>query len=309
MTNIAIGVDIGGTRTKTGLVNLQTGQVLHMNMVPTEKNSETRFLEQLGTAIKEHRQFAASNGYQISGIGIGVPSFVHRDGIVDTTYGFLPFMEDYPLVSLVEDNYELKCRIDNDARAVALGEALFGKGKGHERVLVLTLGTGLGVGFVKNNQFEDPFPYAHMGGHMTIIQSDTKCYCCKTGCLESLVAAGGILALAHSVGFQGEGDKKLSVEYIFRSMDQGDGRAKSIVQQWLAYLKTGVDNYINIYAPDIIILGGGVSKALHNHLAFLNSGSFYRPYKNYTANITISSLEEHAGILGSAALIKDLKTP
>ncbi|MBA4053668.1 MAG: ROK family protein [Marivirga sp.] len=309
MTNIAIGVDIGGTRTKTGLVNLDTGQVLRMNMHPTEKNSEHRFLEQLGQAVKEHRQYASANGYQISGIGIGVPSFVHRNGVVDTTYGFLPFMEDYPLVSLVEENYQLRCRIDNDARAVALGESLFGGGKGFERVLVLTLGTGLGVGFVKNNRFEDPFPYSHMGGHMTIIESDIPCYCGKTGCLESLVAATGILALAHSVGFRSEPEKKLTVEYIFESLNHGNTIARSIVNQWLSYLKTGIDNYINIYAPDIIILGGGVSKALKNHLTFLNSGSFFRPYKNYTSNITISSLEEHAGILGSAALLKETAHP
>lgn len=304
MNNIAIGVDIGGTRTKTGLVNIETGEVLHMTMHPTEKNNESRFLELLGAAIKEHREFASARGYDISGIGIGVPSFVHRNGVVDTTYGFLPFMEDYPLVSLVEENYNLRCRIDNDARAVALGEALFGAGKGIDRVLVLTLGTGLGLGFVKNGRFEDTFPYAHMGGHISIIQTEIPCYCGRTGCLESLVSAGGVLALAHSVGLKTAGGEEPTAEYIFGLSAKGDLLAGSIVRQYLTYLKTGVDNYINIYAPDIIVLGGGVSKGLKEHLGFLNSGSFYRPYKNYSVNITTSSLEEHAGILGSAGLLK-----
>ena len=75
-------------------------------------------------------------------------------------------MEDFELKNIIEQRAALPCKLDNDARVVALGEALYGAGKNHDRVLVLTLGTGLGVGFIVNGKLNEPLPYAHMAGHM-----------------------------------------------------------------------------------------------------------------------------------------------
>lgn len=97
-----------------------------------------------------------------------MPGFCFADGAVDSTYGFLKFVEDYPLVEIIQDKLKLPCRIDNDARVVALGEARYGKGKDYNRMLVLTLGTGLGVGFTIAGQLDQPLPYVHMAGHLKI---------------------------------------------------------------------------------------------------------------------------------------------
>lgn len=303
MCDLAIGIDIGGTRTKSGLVNLETGEVMRMIVEATEKENEAKFRIQLISSIREHLSIAVSSGHAVSGIGIGVSSFVNRLGVVDSTYGFLTFMEDYPLASIIEKEFQVSCKVDNDARLVALGEATYGKGKGFERVLVLTLGTGLGVGFVCSGKFKDPLPYAHMAGHLTITQNDHQCYCGKTGCLESLVSASGIEYLGEKINWTRKYPMiQLTAESIFAAADEGHEDAQSIIKEMLKYLYIGIHNYINLFAPDLIVIGGGIAKGIKPYLGTPTTNNYLKPFKNYTLEIAISELHEHAGILGGAAL-------
>lgn len=105
-------------------------------------------------------------------------------------------MEDYPLSHFVQQQHDLPCRLDNDERVVALGEAIYGQGRGYSRVLTLTLGTGLGLGFTIDGKLDGLLPFAHMGGHITVTTDEFVCYCGKTGCLEALVSAAGIGRIA-----------------------------------------------------------------------------------------------------------------
>jgi glucokinase len=300
MQKLAIGVDIGGTRTKIGLVDLHAGQVVDSLIFPTETREARRFENTLSDAIHTLQNYPNAN-VPLRGVGIGVSSFVFGDGTVDSTYGFLEFMEDYPLARIVEETHHLPCRLDNDARLVALGEALYGTGQGFGRVLVLTLGTGLGLGFVANGGLAEKLPYGHMGGHITVTDNDTLCYCGKTGCLESLVSATGILNTArqHNGGTAAVPD---TVEQLFRNALDGNETARRVVDEFLGYLRTGLGNYINLFAPDRIVLGGGVAKGLGPYLSQLLPAGQLGPFKNYKTTVVLSSLEEQAGILGSAAL-------
>jgi len=303
MKKLAIGIDVGGTRTKIGLVDLTLGQEIEKTIFLTETKDAVRFEQMLAEAIDRCKSRASDINAQLSGIGIGVSSFVFDDGVVDSTYGFMDFMEDYPLAKNIEDKHHLPCKIDNDARLVALGEALFGQGKDFERVLVLTLGTGLGLGFTVDGKLDGKLPYGHMGGHISIIQDDVRCYCGKIGCLESLVSATGIINTAKRLNWhQKYPDDVFTVESIFKASQANNVEAKQIVDTFLYHLKTGISNYINLYAPDTIILGGGVAKGLKPYLSFLQNEILLGPYKKYKTNIQISELEEHSGILGSAAL-------
>ncbi len=304
MKKLAIGIDIGGTRTKIGLVDLDLGEVIKILIFPTETKNATIFESIIGEAITNINNKIPHN-QGIMGIGIGVSSFVFEDGTVDSTYGFMDFIEDYPLAKIIQKTHQLSCKIDNDARLVALGEAIYGKGKGFERVLVLTLGTGLGVGFVINQKLDGKLPFGHMAGHISIIQNDIKCYCGKMGCLESLVSATGIVATAQRINFQEKHPAiPLTVEDIFKASEAGNKEARDIFNAFIEHLKIGISNYINIYAPDKIILGGGVSKGLKNHLHLLQEETYLGAFKSYKTSIEISDLEENAGILGSAALFK-----
>ena len=300
MKQLAIGIDIGGTRTKLGLVDAGSGTVLHTLISSTEKHSSERFLGAVFEGIDTLRAQAADTGAQVCGVGVGVTGFADSAGVVDSTYGFLEFMEDYPLASHIAAHCALPCRVDNDARAVALGEALYGAGRGRARVLVLTLGTGLGVGFVAGGRFEAPLAYAHMAGHMTIDPAGPPCYCGKTGCLEALVAAPAILQAARVLGWPAAA---LSVEAIFQAEQAGNARAAVLVSNFLEHLCTGIGNFINLYAPDLIVLGGGVAKGLRPYLDRIGRVDALRPFKRHHAAIVLSELDEHAGILGSAALL------
>jgi len=303
MKKLAIGIDIGGTRTKIGLVDLKAGEVLETFISPTEKKDSDKFLQIVRTAIDKLRLVAKREKSPVLGVGFGVTGFVFNNGMVDSTYGFLEFMEDYPLAEFIEKHCSLPCRADNDARVVALGEAIYGKGKGFNRVLVLTLGTGVGLGFVANGRFETSLPYAHMGGHMRIGHTDFTCYCGKQGCLESLVSAPGIVDSATRYAWkQKYPNLPLNVETIFKAEQEGNPEAALVVSEFLENLKTGIDNYINLFAPDIIILGGGVSKGMKPYLGRITQVNFLKPYKRYQVNIALSALDEHSGILGSAAL-------
>lgn len=305
MSDVAIGIDIGGTRTKSGLVNIKTGEVKKMIVQATEKEDESKFRFQLTSAIREHLSFAIQSDQKVLGIGIGVSSFVDRRGMVDSTYGFLTFMENYPLASVIEKEFHLRCKVDNDARLVALGEATYGKGKGFDRVLVLTLGTGLGVGFVCDGKFEDQLPYAHMAGHITVTQNDHLCYCGKTGCLESLVSAAGILYAGEKINWTKKYTKiSLTPEAIFAAAEGGNKDAQSIINELVDYLQIGIHNYINLFSPGVIVIGGGIAKGIKPYLGSLTASNYLKPFKNYTVEMAISELHEHAGVLGGAALIQ-----
>jgi glucokinase len=303
MTKLAIGIDIGGTRTKLGLVDLEKGEVLETIISPTETKDSGKFLEIICSGIDKFKEVAKVEGSQILGVGFGVTGFVFDDGMVDSTYGFLEFMEDYPLAKYIEKHSSLPCRADNDARVVALGEALYGVGKDQNRVLVLTLGTGLGLGFIAKGKFETNLPYAHMGGHISVGHTDFKCYCGKQGCLESLVSATGIVDSAKRMGWEEKyPELPLNVQTIFKAEQEGNEDAIQVVSGFLGYLKTGIDNYINLFAPDMIIIGGGVSKGMKPYLDQLSQIDFLPPYKSYQVKIALSELDEHSGILGAAAL-------
>jgi glucokinase len=304
MQKYAVGIDIGGTRTKIGLVDLEYGRVINLALTPTEKYDAGLFLDNLYQQYTVLTNKAGITHQQMAGLGIGVPGFVYEDGSVDSTYGFLPFMDNhYNLKKELELKFRLPCLVDNDARVVALGESLFGRGKGFSRVLVLTLGTGLGLGFVAGGRFETKLPYSHMAGHLTVATTNTKCYCGKQGCLESLVSASGIIDMAVRAGWEQKyPDLPLEVESVFNAEQQSDALAIQIVSGFLGYLKTGIDNYINIYAPDIIVIGGGVSKGMKPYLERLGEINSLNPYSGYKVEIALSELDESSGILGSAAL-------
>ena len=297
-SQLIIGVDIGGTRTKYGLVNIATGEVLQSLVQPTEKKDAQAFLQQVESVINEFRRLAEKGGNKLEGIGIGVPGFTTEQGAVLTTYGFLEFMENYPLKLLIEQAFGLPCLIENDAGIVALGEAIYGKGKGYKRVLVLTLGTGVGFGFLVNGKFTDAMPYSHMGGNITITDEGGECYCGKRGCLEALVSSTGITTLAIQHGFIGQPP----AEAVFAAAMEGSTEALTVVNRVIYYLHTAIHNYVNLFAPDVIVLGGGIAKGLSPYLEKIKGRMYMGPYPGYNFELVVSELEALAGILGGAAL-------
>jgi glucokinase len=307
MDQFVAGVDIGGTRTKTGLVDLSAGRVIDMLLSPTEKDDSELFISSLHS---QYRSLLEKNGIrheQVIGLGIGAPGFVYADGSVDSTFGFLPFMDrHFMLKTEIEKKFGLPCRVDNDARIVALGEAIYGRGKGYNRVLVLTLGTGLGLGLVIERKFETMLPYAHLGGHITIASDEVQCYCGRKGCLEALVSATGITdAAARSGWHELLPGTPLTTEAVFEEALRGSTLAVKVINEFTEHLNTGISNFITLFVPDIIIIGGGVSKGLGPYLNRIGLVSYLPPFSTYKFEIALSELDELSGILGSAALFHE----
>ena len=304
MNKLFIGVDVGGTRTKYGLTDPATGTVYKSSVLPTEKEDEKAFLHQVCEAVRLFQDVALQINGEVGGIGIGVPGFTTEEGDVLTTYGSLPFMEAYPLGQKLQSRISLPVVIDNDARMVCLGEAVFGKGKGFKRVLTLTLGTGVGFGFVVDRRFTDAVPLSHMGGNMRIADEGGDCYCGKRGCLEALVSSTGIENLAGSLGVNGN---RFLAETIFSDAQAGHPNALAVVKKVCAYLHTAIHNYVNLFAPGIVVLGGGIAKSLAPYVNEIKGRSYMGPFPVYDFTLAVSDLQESAGMLGAAALALSLK--
>lgn len=299
--DFVIGMDVGGTRTKYGLVDLSTGLMVEKIILPTEK-IETLFLQQIEDTYRKLLLNAGIlHAKDVSRIGIGVPGFVDNYGVIDSTYGFLPFMEGYPLSKILYDHLNVTCYLDNDARTVALGESKYGLGRGYSRVLVMTLGTGLGIGFVVDGKFSDAQPFSHMGGHMKIRDNGEKCYCGKVGCLESLVS---LAAIKSAVKKNNKGERPIDVDSksIFLMAENKDPFATQIVDGIVDALRDGILNYVNLFAPEIIIIGGGMAKGLKPYSDALMNRDYLMPYRGYSVKLHISELQENSGILGAAEL-------
>ncbi len=307
-THYAFGVDIGGTRTKTGLVDTGRGEIIGSEVAMTVTDDASRFIEVLGESAERVLRDTGVRFSDIAGIGIGVPGYVDVDtGVVDTTFGFLPFMENYYLKRIVEERLGLPCRLDNDARVVALGEARFGAGIGSHRLLVLTLGTGVGVGVIIDGGFINTSPLEHMAGHVPFSGSGRECYCGVPGCFESCVCADGIIwALKDKLRAGGisrfSPDDSVTTEEIFRAAAEGDYAATGVVEKVLTDIARGINGYVHLFAPDTVVIGGGISRGLIPYLERIGENIVAKPMRDYTVKILVSDLQEHAGILGAAAL-------
>ncbi len=292
----AVGIDVGGTRTKAGLVDLSRGAVMGIDIAPTETRDGGLFLASLKDSCDRLLQTAGLDYSQMDGIGVGVPGFT-SGGVVESTWGFLTFMEDYPLQTNMEGLFPLPCRVDNDARLVALGEALYGAAAGASRSITLTLGTGVGFGLVVDGGFVTKAPIDHMAGHVAVRRGGPECYCGQRGCLETLVSATGLcLAMKAAAGGDWTG------EAVLAAAARGDTTAQGVVEQFLDNLAVGLNSYVWMHAPNVIVLAGGLSGGLGRHLSRLQRQITAAPFRACHPQLRLSRLREEAGILGSAAL-------
>lgn len=296
----ALGMDIGGTRTKIGLVNLKEGTVLKKIIYPTEK-SEGDFL---AAALYHGNKCVESVDLKdILGIGVAASGYVHREGgeIDSGNSGFIPFFPGYPLGEKLGGHLGMPCKVENDAAAGCLGEALYGAGDGYKRVLMLTLGTGVGIGFIRNGIIDEESALLHMAGHVKVSQEKEEgehCYCGIGGCLESLCSG---TALSRRAGLKYK--ENVSCEQIFKRAEEKDLVAQELIEEYLCMLATGLNQYIYFFAPDIIVLGGGVAHALGKYLEDLRNKVTARIHSRYHVDIVLSKLKEEAGILGGACLL------
>lgn len=284
-----------------GLVNLEKGIVLNKAVYPTEKE-EASFLET--TLYYKDKCMGKVMPEELLGLGIAASGYVHKGrGVIDErNSGFIPFFPSYPLGERLERYLGITCKAENDASAGCLGEAFYGAGKGYKRVLMLTLGTGVGVGFIKNGRIDDESALIHLSGHIKVSGGEDNgggsCYCGISGCLESVCSGTALSREASRIYGQ-----SISCEEVFRRAEDNELAAGQIVERYLYMLAEGLNQYVYIFAPDIIILGGGVSDAFGGYIEILKERVTAKVHSRHKLVIALSELKEESGILGGAGLL------
>ncbi|MCH8067525.1 MAG: ROK family protein [Nanoarchaeota archaeon] len=279
-----IGIDLGGTSIKTALITSK-GRIIKKYETPTQadKGSKT-VVDNIISSIEKIKSG------KIAGIGIGSPGPLNYKTGTITNPVNLPF-RNIPLRKIIQSRFKTKVFLDNDANCFALAEAVFGQGKKYENIIGITLGTGLGGGFVINKKVYHGRNNAAELGHMTIKYDGPKSRCKNNGCIETHVAARGIKRL-----FNGSDPYS-----ICKLALKGNKKAIKTFDKMGYYLGIGLTNIIYAFDPDIVVIGGKISDSWKFFSKTMNEAVKER-YFTKPCKIVKSNLKE-AGILGAGALV------
>jgi len=291
-------VDIGGTKIAVGMVD-DSGAVLATVESPTA--GERGYADGLGRITAMLRDVARKAGVEISGIGIGSTGWVYpftgEFGDVD----FLPTWKGCNPVKDLERAFGVRVALENDGDAAALGEAGWGAGRGKQRLIYLTVGTGIGGGIILNGELYRGVDRSHPEvGHHVIDASGPECTCGFRGCWEALATGPAMAAwYKSSAGATGAG-KELGAKEIFQLAQRGDACACRAVERETYYLGLGLANLIGLFVPEMIVLGGSVMKSvrLEDLRGVIAQGCRFVPWEK-TA-LALASLGEDANLIGAA---------
>lgn len=312
---IYAGVDVGGTNIKIGLVDIK-GMILADNSIKTNKEKGYKgILEDIVADIRVLCEKTGVDYHDIGGIGLGVP------GVVDSRTGTVSYSanlgwRDVPLVHGLEVASGIRAEAANDANCAAWGEYKFGSSRSMDNVILITLGTGVGSGIIIDGKLFDGVASAGgEAGHMIIVKDGKQCNCGLKGCWECYASATALIeqteeamkkypdSLLHDVVKE---YGKVSGRTAFIAAEKGDKAGKEVVENYIDYIATGLINLGNIFHPNAIIIGGGVSNegaALIEPLEEkVNSGLLANEH-NPKVRIIGASLGNKAGIIGAAALV------
>jgi glucokinase len=292
---LAVGVDVGGTRTKIGLVE-STGLLVAQSMHATALDDGEAFARGLEATIGRLLQEAGRTRDAIAGIGVAVPGFVDQTGErIAMVWERLAFLERPGWRQALAARLGAPCTVANDAEAAAIGEARVGAGAGAARLIALTLGTGLGFAFLVDGSPRERAPFAHMAGHLPIGAPPTACMCGIPGCLESAVSAGGLRR-----AYQAAGGGEATPEAIAARAAAGEPAATAAIDAVERHLADGIEAYTLLLAPDRVVVGGGIAAVLDPDR--LRRRLRAQPYPGHRLELAHSALQERAGIVGAALL-------
>ncbi|MDN3018524.1 ROK family glucokinase [Paenibacillus sp. BSR1-1] len=313
------GVDLGGTTTKIAFISMN-GVIVHKWEIPTDNSNEGQNItSNIAKSINEKLNELGANREQLIGIGMGAPGPVdYKTGIILNVVN-LGWKDNYPLKESLEAATSLPAVIENDANCAALGEMWQGAGNGAKDLVCVTLGTGVGGGVIANgNIVQGVNGAAGEIGHITSIPfGGAPCNCGKTGCLETVASATGIVRLGNEAllidGSNGELAEKhaangnITAKDVFDSARNGDLLAKKVLDDVSFHLGFALANIANTLNPEKIVLGGGVSKAGDILLKSVRENFEKYAFSSVkdSTKLAVATLGNDAGVLGAAYLIKN----
>ncbi len=313
---VTVGVDIGGTNTKIGIVN-EEGKIVQKEIIKTlSMEGVERTLKRIWEKIKELLEESQIESTEVLGIGMGIPGPVKNKEVVGFFANF-PWEKNINIAKLFKEISGKETKLENDVNVIALGEAKYGAGKGFSSSVTIAIGTGIGGGIFVDGKIISGFNGAGGEvGHMKLVKEGLLCGCGQKGCFEAYASATGIEREAISrlkvnkknkLYEKLEGNiEKVEAKDVFDCAKEGDVFSLDIVDYEAEYLAMGIGNILNIVNPEKIILAGGVSLAGDILLDRVKD-----KLKKYAMgvvleesfSIEIGILGNDAGIYGASALI------
>ncbi len=314
MKHVVLAIDLGGTKIISALV-LSHGEIVaqerHLTLA---EEGQALVIKRLFAAIDHLLELKDMEPSQLAGISIAAAGGIDISQGLVTSSPHLPGWHNVPLREMVRERYRVSTFLLNDASAAALGEHRFGAGRGIENLILLTIGTGIGGGIIIDGKlYQGPSGSAGEIGHMTIDLNGPKCTCGNIGCLERLVSGPVMAEEARGRLIQGEKSallemvagriEEVTAEEIGVAARKGDHLALDIITKTATYLGVGLVNLVNIFNPQMIIIGGGVGKLGELLLGPARRIVQERAFRVSAKAVRIvpAELGDAAGVLGAAA--------
>ena len=314
-----IGIDLGGTNIAAGLVDENSVIVKKVSTPTMPERAPEAIVDDMAALCHRLVEEMGISANDVVFVGIATPGIADRDNGEVVYANNLPF-KHFPIVKLLRERFPVSnMGIENDANAAAWGEAVAGAAKGSKNSVMITLGTGVGGGIIIDNKVYSGFNFAGAElGHIVISAGGQQCSCGRCGCWEAYSSATALIRMTsekiEECKAQGretimtemvEKRGKISGRTAFDAMRAGDAAAKEVVDTYIYYLACGITNIVNIFQPEVLSIGGGVSNEKENLLAPLVPIIREKQYGGgivASTDIRIAQLGNDAGIIGAALL-------
>ncbi len=312
-----IGIDIGGMSIKAGIVDNEGKILCKDTIVPRVSEGQNAIAKDMFDLCENVLKKAGLKKSDVSGVGFGSP------GTVDTEKGVITFAANlgfnkFALLKEFSKYWDVKAAVGNDANCAALGETKFGSGKNKQNTFFVTLGTGVGTGFIVDGKILAGHKGGGSeGGHICIRMNGEKCSCGERGCWEAYASATALIRQTEkaleknpdSLMKETLENGKVTGRTAFDAARKGDATAIKVVNTYAKYVATGIVLLINVFRPEVVMIGGGVSNAgdilLDRVRKYVNKHCFGNKKVNPVPKIELAALGNDAGIIGAASLVME----
>lgn len=313
MKKYVFGVDIGGTTIKMGLFDMNANVLEKWEIPSVTANGGERILPDIAASIKETMARMDITMDEVAGVGMGAPGPIDAQGTVYKTAN-LGWDTVFNIPEAFKKELDLPVMAGNDANVAALGEMWQGGGKGYKDLVVVTLGTGVGGGVICNGQMVTGATGSGGEiGHIHVEDNETEeCGCHNIGCLEQYSSATGIVRLANRRLAKDNApsvlrDNELTAKAVFDAVKFGDKVAIEVAEQFGQYLGKGLAAIAGVVNPEVIVIGGGVSKAGEVLIDYIKPYYMQYAFRGCRdVKFSLATLGNDAGIFGAAKLVLDI---
>lgn len=312
-----IGIDLGGTNIAVGVID-ESFQIIGRANAPTGAfRPAEQIADDMAATAREAVKDAGISMEQVEWVGIGTPGTVNpQTGIIGSAFN-LGF-QNTPLAKLIAERLGKKVFLENDANAAAYGELMSGAAKGLDSALMITLGTGVGGGIIIGGKIQSGFNYKGGElGHIGMVYDGVPCTCGRKGCIEAYCSVSALIRItresmqlnAKSKMWEIAGNSldKVNGRTSFDAMRAGDAPAAAVVDQYIDYIAFAVSGMINLFQPQAIVIGGGISKEGETLFGPVRERAYVQTFNHEPDNCTKilqAVLGNDAGIIGAALLGK-----